>query len=512
MSAALRIASIGWTIAWLGCGLPLPVARSQDSATVVRHASEANWALVRQALDAGLADVNAALPDGTTALHWVVHHDATELALRLIDVGADVSVVSRDGITPLALACTNGNTELVTRLLAAGADPETRLPGGETVLMTAARTGIAGPVRALLQRGANVEATERQGQTALMWAAAEGNHEVLELLLEAGADHRVEVRSGFNALFFAVREGRAEVVQRLLRAGADVNAWLQPAGRKGPTSGVGTTALLLAVENGHLELAAALLDAGADANAAPAGYAALHAVTWLRKPLRGDGDPPPAGSGRLNSSDFVRQLVSSGADIELRLARGTSGRGRFTTTGATPFLLAARASDLPLLRLLQELGADPRVPNADHSPPLLAAAGVGALGDGDEAAGTEPEALATIEFLLESGANVNAVDDNGETALHGAAYQSWPQVVRLLAARDADVAVWNRPNRWGWTPLMIAEGHRPGNFRPAPETIAAVKEVMLAAGVTPPTGFAKPPTRNEYSSDNQPQRPQPSQP
>ncbi len=511
MPAAFRIVAIGCTFGWLCWGADLLPARSQDSVGLARHAERANWDSLRQALDAGATDLSAALPDGTTALHWAIYHDATEWALRLIESGAEVTAVSRDGISPLALACMNGNAELVTGLLEAGADPETRLPGGESVLMTAARTGIPGPVRALLRRGANVEATERQGQTALMWAAAEGNHEVVDLLLEAGANHGVEVRSGFNALFFAVREGRSTVVQRLLRAGADVNGWLQPAGRKGTDSGVGTNALLLAVENGHLELAAALLDAGADANAAPAGYAPLHAVAWLRKPIRGDGDPPPAGSGKLNSLDFVSKLVAAGARIDLQQARGTSGRGRFTTTGATPFLLAARSADLPLLRVLRDLGADPRIPNADHSPPLLAAAGVGALGDGDEAAGTEPEVLATIEFLLEAGASVNDVDDNGETVMHGAAYQSWPQVVRLLAARGADVAVWNRPNRWGWTPLMIAEGHRPGNFRPSPETILAIKEVMLAAGVTPPKSFTKLPQRNDYSSDNQPQRPQPAQ-
>jgi hypothetical protein len=93
--------------------------------------------------------------------------------------------------------------------------------------------------------------------------------------------------------------------------------------------------------------------------------------------------------------------------------------------------------------------------------------------------------------------------------MHGAAYQSWPKIVRLLAKRGANVQVWNSSNKWGWTPLMIAEGHRPGNFRPAPDTIAAVREVMLAAGVTPPTDFPKPPQRNEYSSDNKPQRPEP---
>ena len=138
------------------------------------------------------------------------------------------------------------------------------------------------------------------------------------------------------------------------------------------------------------------------------------------------------------------------------------------------------------MRLLLELGADPGVPNIDNCTPLLAAAGVGALGDGDESAGTEDEAVEAARLLLDLGADINAVDDNGETAMHGAAYQNRWELVKLLADRGADINVWNRKNKWGWTPLMIAQGHRPGNFRPAPESIAAIEKVMRAKGVEPP--------------------------
>jgi ankyrin repeat protein len=273
-----------------------------------------------------------------------------------------------------------------------------------------------------------------------------------------------------------------------------VNGRLQP-GRGG---GKATSPLLLAVENGHFELAQALLKAGADPNDRPAGYAALHAIAWVRKPIRGDGDPPPQGSGSLSSLDMVRQLAAHGADLNVRLEKGESGRGRFTTTGSTPFLLAARAGDAPLLRLLVELNADPKLANADDSSPLLAAAGVGALGDGDEAAATEEETLEAVDVLLELGADVNAVDKNGETAMHGAAYQSRSKLVAHLARHGADISVWNRKNKAGWTPLLIAEGYRPGNFRPAPETIAALHRAMLDAGVTPPPPTLRKPDEKNY--------------
>src|SRR5204862_6800019 len=155
-----------------------------------------------------------------------------------------------------------------------------------------------------------------------------------------------------------------------------VNEAMRPERKNGGAAGKAYSPLILAVENGHFELAVALLKAGADANDRPAGYAALHAITSVRKPIRGDGDPPPIGSGNVSSLDLVRQLVAHRADVNIRLEKGESGRGRFTTTGSTPFLMAARAADVPLMQLLLESGADPRIPNADNSPPLLAAAGV----------------------------------------------------------------------------------------------------------------------------------------
>jgi uncharacterized protein len=431
------------------------------------------------------ATVNAPQADGMTALHWATYHDNVDLTKRLLAAGADAKAANRYRVTPLSLACTNGNAEIVELLLTAGADANTALTGGETVLMTASRTGRLGPVKLLLARGAAVDAREHKGQTALMWAAAEGQVEVVDALLRAGADVQTSLPSGFTPWFFAVREGRTEVVLRLLQAGIKVNDVMRP--KRG---GKAASPLLLAIENGHFELAATLLAAGADANDQPAGYAALHAISWVRKPIRGDGDPPPAGSGDLSSLEIVREIVKRGADVNVRLNKGDSGRGRFTMAGSTPFVLAARTGDVPLMQLLLELKADPTLTNSDHTTPLLAAAGVGALGDGDEAAATEDEAIEAVNMLLKLGADINAVDDNGETAMHGAAYQSLHKLVRLLCERQADIAIWNRKNKCGWTPLMIAEGHRPGNFRPAPDTIAAIERALQAAGTK------RPPTRS----------------
>ena len=432
------------------------------------------------------AKVNAAQVDGTTALHWAAHHNDLATAKRLVAAHADVNAANRYGVSPLSLACMTGNTELVELLLQAGADPNTTLSGGESVLMTAARTGQLGAVRALLARKASVNAKERRGQTALLWAAAEGHAAVVQLLIQAGADFRTPLPSGFTPLFFAVREGRRDVVQVLLRAGIDVKEAMQPQRTGGKDPRKGTSALMLAVENAHFELAVDLLKAGADPNDQRSGYSALQAISWVRKPNTGDGpdgDPPPIGSGTMSSLQFVRELVARGADVNARLARGTSGRGKLSEIGATAFLFAAHTADLALMRLLVEQGADPKIPNADNCPPLLAAAGIGTIAPGEEA-GSEEEILEALEYLLKLGADINAVDKNGETAMHGAAYKNAPKVVAFLASHGADSKTWNRANKYGWTPLQIAEGYRAGNFKPAPETLAELKRV-LAVPVPP---------------------------
>ncbi|MCA9009528.1 MAG: ankyrin repeat domain-containing protein, partial [Planctomycetaceae bacterium] len=453
---------------------------------------------IRDLLKSG-ASVNGKQPDGMTALHWATFRDRADLVRLLLDSGADVNAVTEYDVRPLSLACENGNAEIVRLLVQKHADLEASLAGGETPLMLAARTGKPDVVRILLDAGASVNARERRQQTAVMWAAAEGHTEVVLQLVDAGADYQTPLLSGWTPLFFAVREGRTGAALTLLRKGLDVDAPLSGEQRqRGPNP------LLLAVQNGHFETAAALLQHGANPNAQPMGQAALHAIVSVRRPVRGDGDPPPVGSGTLGSLDFVRQWAGHGGDVNLRLEKGRSGFADFTTTGATAFVLAAQSGDLPLLKLLLELGADPSIPNADGASAILAAAGVGDLGSGLEAAGTEQEAIEVIRVLLELGLDVNVVDENGETAVHGAAYQNWPELIRFLVAHGARVDVWNQPNRWGWTPLIIAHGYREGNFRPDAATIACLEEIMRAANVSVPEDPGRDVEANQQSWDRKP--------
>jgi ankyrin repeat protein len=355
--------------------------------------------------------------------------------------------------------------------------------------MTAARTGRLPVVSALLAKGARVDdKLTAGGQTALMWAAHHGHAAVVAALIAAGADFRSPVDTGFTPLLFAARTGRADVIRVLLTAGVDLNEATKPA-KKGTNKQprAGTSALLIAVENGHFELAAQLLDLGANPNDLRSGFAPLHVLTWVRKPDSGedDGQPIPDGSGLYTSEDLIRKLVAKGADVNLRLTGGPSGGGRLARKGCTPFLLAADTADTPYLKLLRSLGADPTLTNADGCTALMAAAGLGTRAV-EEEAGTEEEAVEAVTYLLSLGADINAVSKIGDTAMHGAAFANFPKVIQLLDAKGAKLEVWNQKNQKGWTPLLVAEGHRYGNFKPGFSTIAAFHDVLRAHGLTPP--------------------------
>ena len=447
--------------------------------TLANAIEKRDWNAVEKLLS-DREQIKRSQPDGMTALHWAVFHKRTELVQQLLSNGAAVDALTDYEVTPLSIGCLQGDAASVKLLAVAGADVNRLMPGGEVPLLTAARNGNADVVRVLLKHGAIVDATERRGQTALMWAAAEGNADAVQVLIDAGADIKRELKSGFNAMMFAAREGRIDVVRRLLDSGIDVNAVIGHDKSQGRGPRPGTSALMLAVESGHFELALYLVERGADPNDQRSDYTPLHALSWVRKPASGDGidgDPSPRGSGSIPSLEFVRRMIYAGANVNTQLERGQAGKAKLNMKGATPFLLACKTADLPLLKVLLELGADPKLVNVDNCTSLLAASGIGTVSVGEEP-GTESEVIETIEFLLALGADINAVDNNKETVMHGAAYRSHPKVAEFLAQNGSKPSVWNHKNKHNWTPMTIAQGSRPGSVKPDPAVIAVLEKLL----------------------------------
>ena len=439
-------------------------------------------------------DVNAAEVDGTTALHWAAYQGDAETARLLLAAGARTDVTNRYGVTPLALAAGRGDASVVEALLNAGADPNATLPEGETVLMAAARAGNVGALRLLLAHGADVTARESwRGQTALMWAAGHNHASAIHTLIELGASVDERSSSGWSALLFAARAGHARAIEALLAAGGDVNDTIrppsaetaaEPAGRTGGPAG--TSALVIAVTNGHFSLAKHLVERGADPNAADQGWTALHQLSYTRRPNSGKGMPPVPLIDSLDTLEFARFLLENGAGPNLRQTRRFNNRERnnLNRVGATPYLLAAKHADAPLMQLLADHGADTRMATDGNASPLMVAAGVGIFNLG-ESAGTNDEAFDAVQLAWELGDRaVVQADDRGYTALHGAALRGANPIVQFLIDRGADLLA---ESNEGWTPLRIADGvHYTGTVKRADHTAELLRQAMREQGVFRP--------------------------
>lgn len=411
--------------------------------------------------------------EGTSALHWAVLAERLDLVQPLLRAGANPNAKNRYGVTPLSVACENGNAAIVEALLDAGSDPNQALVSGETPLMTAARNGNSAALALLLAHEASIDAREPvKQQTALMWAAAEDNAAAVERLVRAGADVRARSKGGLTPLLFAARDGAIEAARVLLDEGADVNERLPD----------GMSALVVAVMSANYEMAAFLLERGADPNADAQGWTALHQIAVSRKPNTGINLPGPVPTGEVGSLDLVRTLIAKGADVNARVKKEIRDgyRSNLNRIGATPFLLAARAPDLDLMRVLLDVGADPLLTTDHGASALMVAAGVGMWAPG-ESPGTAEEAAEGVKQLIEMGLDVNRVDQNGDTALHGAALRGADAAIKRLVDAGARLDI---KNKAGHTPWRVAEGVFISNtFKRNPPIAALLRELMEQHGV-----------------------------
>jgi ankyrin repeat protein len=437
-----------WFALVLAVGVTRVQAAGTSNASMIKAVKSGDAATVRVLLKMPNA-ANAADADGTTALHWAADRDDLAMAQMLVRAGARVKAANRYGVTPMYSAALNGDAEMIALFVKSGADVNVALPEGETPLMTAAKTGKPNAVKVLLENGAAVNAKEKwKNQTALMWAAHEGNAETINLLIAAGGKLDDRSMFGWTPLLFAARQGQSEAVKALVAAGANVNEKLPD----------GTSALVTAVQGLNYETASVLLDLGVDPNADAQGWTALHQIVWSRRPQRGQNNPGQKPKGDMGPIELAAKLVEHGADINARETREPNsdmeGRNSLSRYGATPLFLAAKSCDVPILKALLELGADPFLGNVDGDTPLMVAAGVGVYSQG-ESPGEPEESAQAVKILIDLGAPVNDHDKNNETPLHGPAWRGSNEAVTLLVGAGAKLDV---RNSRGWLPLTIADG------------------------------------------------------
>ncbi len=500
-------------------------AAEGDGATALHWAARAGKAELAQMLLYAGANVRATTRLGAyTPLMMAAQGGHSATVAALIAAGADVNATSTTGTTPLMFAAESGDTRTVTMLVEGGAEIDAREKAMEqTPLMFASAYNRVDVVKLLIARGADLEATSKVVDLAKLSSpeeeffrrrreeqqgaqAAQGPRppDVAGATRQYRYNELVGTSGGFSPLHFAARQGHTDIVKALVEAGADVN-------QRNP--GDQSTPLIVATINGHFDIGRYLLEHGADPRLASENgvtplYGALN-VQWAPKALY----PQPRAylQQELTYLGFMKLLLDKGAEPNVRLSRKVWYSGYnfdlagVDEIGATPFWRAAYGGDVDAMKLLVSYGADPNIATIKPAgrprtgdgdrfnvqdvsgippvpvggpavTPLQAASGVGyAEGFAANSHRYAPAGLlAAITYLVEElGADVNAADHEGNTALHHAAARGDVESITYLVSKGADVT---RVNREGQTTADMANGPVQ-RTQPFPEALALLESL-----------------------------------
>jgi len=551
--AAVALLSLGIAGTTIAAGAPLTLG------DLVRQGKRES---VLAAITSPDVDVNAKAPDGSTALMWAVFNVDRELVRALLKAGAKANVTNAYGATALAEAIKVEDIELVRMLLDAGANVNSPNLDNQTALMLAVSMGSQDIAKLLVERGADVNAVETfRGQNALMWAAGGNQPEIVDLLLAHGvknvnmraraddwarqmtSEPRAQFQSrqtgGLTALLYATRSGCLRCAQSLVKAGADINL----------PNPDGVTPLLNALDNKRYDIAMFLLDKGANAHTWDmSGRTPIYVAVDVKTFNAGGGFGGRGGQGNefpgaraaaestIKADDVIKRLLDMGVDTNHQLTRKRpygAGRGRFADYdlrgGVGALFVAASRHDHDSIQALLAHGAEVDLTNVFQMTPLMMAAGMsgtgrGAGGGGPPGPAGDPQARAikTIDLLLDAGANINyritdsrthtaklmsyiaGRDQEGRTALFGAAEQGQDRVVKHLLERGADPAI---RDATGKTALDLARaapapaggaaagGGREGAAAAAATARAATVAALEAAIAKSTLGGATPPVK-----------------
>jgi ankyrin len=489
------------------------------------------WAAYRN--DTGMADLlvqagaNVKTPnrEGMTAMELAAMAGNAQMIEKLLKAGADANEKGVHGETPLMFAAKNGSLTALKALLDAKADAGAKETlRGTTALLWAAEQGHAAAAKILIDHGADLSVTSKpdskggtaylappiqsrlrseQGaggrpRTAPLGARQNANGDfVANADAEAAAVAFGRTQNadggGITALVLAAREGDMETVKVLVEAGANVNQ----------VTHYGWSPLLVATQNRNYKIGKYLLEHGADPNIANnGGWSPLYIATDNRNIEGGDY---PVRAPDMDHLEYITLLLDKGANVNARVcgkkSTATQCAGDSTETrtiftmqwlyedGATAFWRAAQSGDVALMKLLIARGADAKINTAHKVTPLAVASGIGWV-DGITFEWSEAENLEAVKMCLDLGIDPNVADDEGRTALHGAAHKGRNAVVQMLVDRGANLLAHDLGSRdtvngamlgVTWVPLHYSQGLvRVGvqSAIPHPETEALLRKLM----------------------------------
>jgi ankyrin repeat protein len=451
-----------------------------DGATAIQWAAYRDDLEMAGVLIAAGADIKLANREGATPLYLASLHGSAPMIEKLLKAGADPNALGPEGETPLMLAARTGNLDAMRTLLEHHADVNAKDKlRSTTALMWAAEQGHPEAVKLLVEHGAAVGAQTdidtRNARNNLANTVKQRLHSSFGVLGKRGPGNdgtpplpeaaaarkppatqpngEDEVAAffrrpakkdggGLTPLVYAAREDCIECAKTLVAAGADVNQ----------RTFYGWTPLLVATQNRHYQLARYLLEHGANPNLAnKGGWTPLYLATDNRNIEGGDY---PVRAPDMDHLDFIQLLIAKGADVNARICGAesipeecmgdsTETRTNFTMQwlfedGATPFLRAAQSGDVELMKLLIAHGANPKIFTAHNVTPLAVAAGIGWV-EGVTFEWSPQETTEAVKMCLDLGLDPNVADDEGRTALHGAAHKGRVEVIQLLVDHGADL-------------------------------------------------------------------------
>jgi TonB family protein len=277
------------------------------------------------------------------------------------------------------------------------------------------------------------------GNTALHYAAAFGRTKILGELIAQGADINATNESGMTPLMVATCTAHLDAVSLLLQNGAKTKY----------RDGEKRTVLHYAAYCGHTAIMAALLENTKDVNKKDASsqmpvHYAINANHDDIVGLLADHNAK-VNTDKENLQNSLVANIAGGNYNTVSFLLDQKAEADGETLGTTPLVMAAGASDVEMVDLLIERGADVNKGNNSQVTPLLSACLTGRM--------------EVVKYLLEKDAEVNAQSQNGLSALQAAVLRNDPELIELLVSYGVNI---EEKDESGKTPFWKAAmlGHR----------------------------------------------------